>query len=186
MNDNIVLNHEGTVPKLKVGLSWYHNEQKAGVLDTSVVPHNLDLTCAVIGQDKKVLELISPHAPKRSKYKEQIFHMGDHLSGGSDFEDEEIVVSLDKVSEDIHALVFVVSVNGKVTFSDVKNAALEFMDGITLDSFLSFDFLGAEKAALMCGLLVRDGNGWLLQSVREDIAAVDETLIQESLKAILK
>ncbi len=132
MTQDIELNFSGDIPKLMVGLSWDHNEVKVGVLDDSVVPHNLDLSCVVLTQGLQVKDIITPVDPKRDVYKNQIFHMGDHLSGGSDFEDEEIQVNFENLNADITGLAFVVSSNDRVKFADVTNGKCEFYDAASL------------------------------------------------------
>lgn len=97
MPQEVALNFSSDDRKINVGLEWDPNEEAAGVLG-EIKPHNLDLSCAILSADMIVRDIITPTDTKRDVYKDQIFHKGDHTSGGSDFEDEEILINLDNVS----------------------------------------------------------------------------------------
>ena len=154
------------IEKLMVGLSWDPNDKKEGVLDESIVPHNLDVSCVVLSVDKQIIDVIKPNETMREKYKNQIFHLGDHLSGGSDFEDEEIQVSLQNLNNDIGYLLFVVSANGKVGLADAQNGVCAFLDGVSLSPLLSVNLSKTPGQQCVAGVVSRDGeNGWTLRSL---------------------
>lgn len=169
------------VEKLKIGLSWDPNEQKAGVLDDSIKVHNLDLSCVIFSDGDDVLDVLTPQEPKRDHYQHQIFHLGDHLSGGSDFEDEAIQINLDALDPQIGCLAFVVSVQGRVKFSEVRNGQCEILNGITLESLMAVDFQSIEKPAMVAFTLKRNGAGFTLAEVKKPIAALDADLVQRTL-----
>ena len=184
MTQDIELKFSGDIPKLMVGLSWDHNEKKQGVLDESVVPHNLDLSCVVLGQGFQVKDILSPRDPKRDVYKNQIFHMGDHLTGGSDYEDEEIQVNFENLNADIAGLAFVVSSNDRVKFADVANGKCEFCDAASLQPFMSVEFQTAEKPHYLVGVVVKNDQGvWALQNAQSELIALDPTVLEDALRS---
>lgn len=171
------------VERLKIGLSWDPNEQKAGVLEESITPHNLDLSCVVLGGGQDVLDVLSPQDPKRDRYQHQIFHLGDNLSGGADFEDEAIVVNLKALDSQIESLAFVIVAQGAVKFSDIQNGSCDVLNGISLESLTSIDFQGLEKPAVIAFVLKREAEGFSIAACKEPIAALDVDLVQEALAA---
>jgi stress response protein SCP2 len=186
MAQDIQLTFSEGASKLMVGLSWDYNEEKAGVLEESIQPHNLDLSCVVLGAGMRVRDIITPDSPKRDEYKAQIFHMGDHLTGGSDYEDEEIQVNFDKLDSAVSALAFVVSVNGKVKFSEVKNGSCAFCDAATLAPFLSVGFAGSQQPHYLVGVIVKnDVGGWVLKDVQAELLALDAGVVEGALEGVV-
>ena len=183
MSNEIELKFNADIPKLMVGLSWDPNEYQS-VLKEDIVAHNLDLSCAVLNKNLQVKDIIMPDEPKRSLYKNQIYHMGDHLSGGSDFEDEEIHVNFANLDADIFGLAFVVSANNKVKFSDVANGNCSFLDAANLDPFLSVELQGIEKPHYLVGITMKNDHGdWILQNTQKELLALDAGLLEEALRS---
>lgn len=182
MSEEYSLNAEdGSIINLMVGLSWDPNEEKWGSLDTNVKAHNLDLSCALLSESMQVTDLITPDEPKRDQYKEQIFHSGDNLSGGADFEDEEIRVNFDKIGGDVHALAFVVSANNKVKFENVKNGECAFNNAQTLQPLLSVSLDNIPGQHRVVGIVKRTSTGWALSKVEVDVSALDAAVIEQAL-----
>lgn len=176
-----LIDEDGNTHKLMVGLSWDPNEEKWGTLDTNIKAHNLDLSCAVIS-GKQVTDLITPDDPKRDVYREKIFHAGDNLSGGSDFEDEEIRVDFDKLDDSIDALAFVVSANNKIKFEHVKNAECAFNNALTLNPFLTVSLNDIPGQHRVVGFVKRTVTGWALQELTLDVTALDAYIIEQALQ----
>ena len=125
LQHNLSLAFEDDIPKMMVALYWDPNEEPTGVLG-DITPHNADLICAVINENIRVMDVITPQNPKRDSYKGQIYHKGDSLSGGGDYEDEEIIINFDALGSDVKAIAFAVSLHHSVKFSDVKNGKIAF------------------------------------------------------------
>ncbi len=182
MADELSLNNEdGTPINLMVGLSWDPNEEKFGNLDNSIKAHNLDLSCAILSESMQVKDLITPDDPKRDMYKEQIFHAGDNLSGGSDFEDEEIRVNFDRLPDDVSALAFIVSANNKVKFEHVKNGECAFNNAQTLQPFLTVSLNDIPGPHRVVGIVKKTSSGWALQKAEVDVRALDAYIIEQAL-----
>lgn len=183
MSEELSLNTvDGKPIKLMVGLSWDPNEEKWGSLDSNIKVHNLDLSCAVLSKSMHVTDLITPSEPKRDVYKGKIYHSGDSLSGGGDFEDEEVRVDFDQIDEDVEALAFIVSANNKIKFENVKNGECAFNNAETLVPFLTVSLDGISGAHRIVGIVKRTPSGWALEEVSVDVNALDAYVIEQALQ----
>lgn len=182
MSEELSLNtEEGQPIKLMVGLAWDPNEEKWGNLDTNIKVHNLDLSCAVLTDSMRVKDLITPDNPMRDEYRSKIFHAGDNLSGGSDFEDEEIRVDFEHLEDEIQGLAFVVSANNKIKFEHVKNGECAFNNAQTLEPFLTVSLDDIPGQHRIVGIVKRTRSGWALQKAEVDVGALDEMIIERAL-----
>lgn len=185
MTNIITLDFGDDTQKLTVGLSWDHNEQKQGALG-DVKPHNLDLNCALLNDKGQIIDILTPQEPQREKYKGEIFHLGDHLSGGSDFEDEEVQIQLDALAADIVGVAIVVSAHNGVKFSDVRNPELAYLNGITFAEFLKINLNDVAKPHTVAGVISKTEQGsWVLKDICEDVAALDKDILQMKLDELL-
>lgn len=194
MSQEVALNFSSDAQKINVGLEWDPNEEQAGVLG-DVKPHNLDLSCAILKAGMVVSDIITPTDTKRAEYKDQIFHKGDHTSGGSDFEDEEILVNLDNLPDDVDALAFTVSTNDQVDIGEVNNGVCRFMDAASLSSFLNVNFSDfvshkddinkSSQQHFLAGVLVKKENGWTLYDVQSMLKTLDSTSIEMTVKSMI-
>lgn len=189
------LNFSGDVRKLMVGLEWDPNEEKKGVL-SSAKPHNLDLSCAVFDSGMLIKDIITPTHPKREEYKGEIFHKGDALDGGADFEDEEIVITMDSLSDNIKAIAFMISTNDHVDIASVNNGICRFQDAITLSAFAEIklsEFVSKKDSVniprqehFFAGMVMRgDDNKWVLKDTQFVLPALDTTSIETAVKSII-
>ena len=182
MSEELSLNTvDGKPIKMMVGLAWDPNEEKWGNLDTNIKVHNLDLSCAVLTESMQVKDLITPDNPMRDAYKDKIFHAGDNLSGGADFEDEEIRVDFSRLDDDIHGLAFIVSANNKIKFENVKNGECAFNNAQTLQPFLTVSLDDIPGQHRIVGIAKRTKSGWALQEAKVDVNALDEYIIEKAL-----
>lgn len=175
--------------KIVVGLSWEPNEEeKRSVLGNRFIPHDVDISCVLIGADNEIIDMISPEDTKRDQYKDSIFHSGDHKTGGSDFEDEDIQIWLGRVSEDVVKLVLLVSTKGALEFENVSALQLQVLDGVTLDPFVTDALQSVAPASYVSGdqwyyvaqILERDGDDWGLKKSGSYIETIDG--LSEALK----
>jgi len=106
------------------------------------------------------------------------------LSGGGDFEDEEIRVDFDQVDDNVEALAFVVSANNKIKFENVKNGECAFNNAETLVPFLtvSIDDIAGEHRIV--GIVKRTAAGWALQELSIDVSALDAQVIEQAMAEV--
>lgn len=162
MADKINLNFKSG-NKLQVALSWEPNDFGDG----RATPHDLDLSCAILDQGGSMIDTITPVDPKRAQYGQVIFHSGDNTSGGSNFEDEYIRVSLDKLDANIQSLAFMVSAKKGLRFKNANAPICRFMDAISLDVFHGVDLtlvdsIGPASDIVLAGVVTREEGGWAL------------------------
>lgn len=176
---------------VQVGLSWDPNETMS-VYDSAPAPHDLDLSCAILNADGKVVDLLSPPYPKRDQYAQAIFHGGDNLSGGSDFEDEYIRLNFDKMAAEIAALAFVVSTKNNLKFQDANKPEFDIRDEIDnaylyqLDlKSVEFEFKSPAPNVALVGMVVRDGSGWGVKNAQSVLPTLSEAAIEEAVQGIL-
>lgn len=159
----IELSFKDGVRRLMVGLSWEPNEQEDRYGGAPKL-HDLDLSCALFDKGGSVLDVLTPQSPQREKYGQDIFHAGDHTSGGSDFEDEYIRINLDRLGEEVSALVFAVSTKGGLKFHEAVVPRCDFLEDSSLASFSSVDLKVIDFGNIAAvGLVRRTGAGWKLQ-----------------------
>ena len=107
------------VARVIMGLGW----------DTGREQIDLDASCALIGEDKSVLEAIY-FSNKRSK-NGSVQHSGDNLTGAGDGDDEQIKVDLSAVDAAVKHIVFAVTSYRGQKFTSVKNAFVRIVDEAT-------------------------------------------------------
>lgn len=196
MLHDIPLEFSGETKKVMVGLSWDPNETP-DAMSGEVKVHNVDLSCALFDQDMKVFEILTPQNTKTSQYKNMIFHYGDNLSGGSDYEDEQILINLPNLDERIAAIAFVVSTNDRVKIHQVANGNVSFLDGESLKPFLSIDFseftlLEDVGGAPMqehhfAGMMRKAGNDdWCVKDIQFALKSLSSEEIEEVVKMVVR
>lgn len=107
------------VTRVIMGLGW----------DTGREQIDLDASCALIGEDKSVLEAIY-FSNKRAK-NGSVQHSGDNLTGAGDGDDEQIKVDLGAVDAAVKHIVFAVTSYRGQKFTSVKNAFVRIVDEAT-------------------------------------------------------
>lgn len=107
------------VTRVVMGLGW----------DTGREQIDLDASCALLGEDKSVLESIY-FSNKRSK-NGSVQHSGDNLTGAGDGDDEQIKVDLSAVDAAVKHIVFAVTSYRGQKFTSVKNAFVRIVDEAT-------------------------------------------------------
>lgn len=165
--------------KLMVGLGW---DEAAGAGDD----FDCDAAVLMLSAEGKVAgkgSLIY-FGNLESKCK-SVIHQGDNLTGEGEGDDEQIMVELDKVPEDIHKLVFVVTIykcaQRKQHFGMIANAFIRVVnlsDNQEMSRFnLTEDYSG--MTALIVGEIYRHNDEW-------KFAAVGQGTTDTSLEEITK
>lgn len=158
------------------GLGWEEKpDGRKGLFSSG---HNLDLCCCLMTKEFNLIDFISPSDPKIGEYRFQIMHTGDHRTGSSPGEDEEIHINLSKLDPEICYLAFVVQAQGSTDFDAVEKPGCVFMDGGSYRVFLRMDIKAAPRdrkpaagrsAQYVAAVLRRwagrslEGDSWTLQ-----------------------
>ena len=134
----IALNVSADHPKITVGLSWepVSDNGRSSVISDPVA-QDADLSCFLFDGAGALIDSITPVAPQREKYRQKVFHTGDHTDGGSEFEDEEIQVWLSHLDETIAGIAFGVSTKGAILLQDLNRPKFVVMDATSLEVFYS-------------------------------------------------
>lgn len=180
-----ILEFDNSRQNFFVGLSWEENPDGSHFS----VDHDLDLSCILLDKKLTTLDVVMPSCLKRDKYRLQIFHSGDHRTGSSSLDDEEIHINLKKLDPDICHVAFVVSLkSSNLSFSDIKNPFCIFADGSTYRKYLSIDlreYSGSGNRVVLTAILNRktgknlDADDWSLIHVGH--VASSGTLFSEPL-----
>lgn len=166
-----------------VGLGWEENPQGSGFFKRQ---HDLDLCCCLMRDDFNLVDFITPSDPKASDYRFEVLHTGDHKTGDSPGEDEELHLNLRKLNAEVCYVVFLVKAKKGTALKDVSGANCVFMDGATYKKFLSLALdpgrRGAGDDAQYVAAILRrwtgktlDGDLWTLVPVDEYLQCKGET-----------
>ncbi|MBF0296153.1 MAG: TerD family protein [Magnetococcales bacterium] len=95
-------------------------------------------------------------------------HSGDNLTGDGEGDDEQIMVSLQRVPPLVQALVFVVSSFTNDTFDAIENSYCRLLDATTGQELARYQLReqGSHTALIMLTLYRKDG-GWSVRAVGE-------------------
>lgn len=102
-----------------------------------------------------------------------VIHTGDNLTGDGDGDDEQILVSLDKVPSNISKLLFVVNiyncVQRKQHFGMIKNAFIRVVDNNNGKEIAKYNLTDdySEKTALIVGTIYRYNDTWKFSAIGE-------------------
>ena len=166
------------ISKVMVGLGWDPVQSGKGGLFGSLFcvgsGPNIDCDASVImlGENDKLQSNndVVYFGNLKSKCG-SIQHSGDNLTGDGDGDDEQIVVTLDKVPSNIQKLVFIVniydSVKRKQHFGMIQNAFIRIVNPLGQQELLRYnlsdDYSG--KTCLVAGEIYRNGNEWKFAAV---------------------
>lgn len=102
-----------------------------------------------------------------------ITHLGDNRTGGGDGDDEQVVIQLNKVSSDVHKIVFVVNIydcqKRKQDFGMIKNAFIRVVNKANMQEITRYDLTEsyAGKTALIVGEVYRHQGEWKFGALGE-------------------
>jgi len=170
-----------SVDKIIVGLGWDPVKQSGGFLSGIFGNNN----AAEIDCDASVIML--NEADKLARREDLVYfgnlkhlsgsvqHMGDNLTGGGDGDDEQILITLSKVPQNIHKLVFVVNIYDCVKrhqdFGQIKNAFIRVFNAANNQEFFKYDLSDdyAGKTALIAGEVYRNSGEWKFSAIGEGL-----------------
>jgi len=161
---------EPGLKKILVGLGW-----EASTTDGT--DFDLDASAFMLGVNKKVVNdkyFIFYHnlkAPDGS-----VEHTGDNLVGGSEGDDEVIIVSLDLVPATVDTIAVTVTIydaeKRRQNFGQVKNAFIRIVNDETSKEVARYDLSEdySTETALIFGELYRHGGDWKFRAVGQGYA----------------
>lgn len=186
MAESVDLIFNGQVRRILVGLSWDLNEPRSSLLSAQD-SHDLDLYCVLLSEDYEIIDMISPMDPKREKYKSQIFHTGDHKSGASELDDEEIHLNLDNVTGDISHFLFMISSKSKLKLSKANKPYFTIYDGLSHEKLYGADLSNIEDDLSTGGVLVaaisRNISDWMFKPLYHYLPGAEKSDFSQFLKS---
>lgn len=102
-----------------------------------------------------------------------IVHTGDNLTGDGDGDDEQLLVSLNKIPQSIHRLVFVVNIyesrKRNQHFGMIENAYIRISDSKTGKELMKFNLSDNfnNLTSLIAGEIYRYNNEWKFSAIGE-------------------
>lgn len=108
-------------------------------------------------------------------------HMGDNTTGEGEGDDEQILITLNKIPIEIHSLIFVVNIydceKRKQDFGLITNAFIRIINADSNQELCKFNLTEnyTEKTALIVGELYRHNSEWKFSAIGE--ATKDKYLI---------
>lgn len=135
--------------------------------------YDLDLVCLMFGEDKTLLDAVSPAPEEAVDVSGAVYHTGDDTEGFNAGDDEQISVELANLPYAIHHLVFICIIQSGHLFGQVLNARVLVADGKTNKGFFQFQLGhqgqdGSNKTGCAMLSLSRGGStGWVLTNLSE-------------------
>lgn len=165
-----------SLKKVKVGLSW---DVKPGI------QADADASCVFLSEADKMVEgnsiVYFGNYTENNKYTAAAKHSGDNLTGEGDGDDESIVVTLDRVPENVKSLLFSITMYAhgtKTTFGQVKNCTCRLYDADTNSVIAKFDLSEdfSTSTALEMARLYRHDGGWKAEAIGVSAGTSDNGL----------
>jgi len=169
-----------SLSKIVVGLGWDAAESKSGGFlgglfeGKSVANIDCDASVFMLNQNGKLVGNKSVvYFGNLKSSCGGVVHTGDNLTGDGDGDDEQIIVELNKISPNIHRLLFTVNIydciKKKQDFGMIKNAFIRVVDAKTRKELIKYnlsdDYNG--KTTLLVGELYRHDGEWKFSALGE-------------------
>lgn len=155
-----------SLKSLMIGLGWDTNKYSGGF------DFDLDASAFLVKEDGKV--------PTQDEFifygnlihkSGSVEHMGDNLTGEGEGDDEQIKIDLSKVPDNIHKIVFTVTIydaeKRKQNFGQVSNAFIRVLNNDTNEELLRYD-LGEDfsvETAVVVGEIYRYSGNWKFNAI---------------------
>jgi len=152
--------------KVIIGLGWDIKKTDTGF------DFDLDASCFMLGENEKIPSenyfifynnLKSPDGA--------VEHTGDNRTGVGEGDDEQIKVDLNKVSQQIKKIVFVVTIhdakNRKQNFGQISNAYIRLINEETGQEVARYDLSEdySTETAMLMAELYRHNNEWKMSAI---------------------
>lgn len=152
---------KGGAPALRrvaMGLGW----------DPARRGRSIDLDASAITIDRRGRKHDSVWFMSKSAYRGVIEHSGDNLTGHGDGDDETITVALDRLPDEVVAIVFVVNSFQGQKFTDVSRAYCRLLDLDTGAELVRFDLTDSQpRTGVVMSVLRRSGPAWEMTAIGE-------------------
>lgn len=152
--------------KIMAGLGWDTNKYSGG--------QAFDLDVSVFLLDENEKAAAESHFIFYNNKKDSygaVEHLGDNLTGEGSGDDEQVLITLDKIPENVNKLVFTVSIHEaeqrRQNFGQVSNSFIRIVDTETNTELLKFD-LGEEfsiETSIIIGELYRYNGEWKFNAI---------------------
>lgn len=99
-----------------------------------------------------------------------VVHLGDNLTGEGDGDDEQIIINLDKLSENINRIRFAVDIfGGAESFFYVNGAYIRIVDNRTNEEICRYNLRtkGRWKTTCEFGSLIKNKGKWFFKADKE-------------------
>jgi len=161
------------------GLGWDIAQSSGGFLGIFKASSNLDLDASVLclnakGKLDNNMNVI--YYNNLAHVSGGITHLGDNLTGEGEGDDEQILVDLPKIPENIHKLVFAVSIfqafDRQQDFSQVNNAFVRLVDTANNQEIARYNLSGQQyqgSTGMIMAEISRENGSWNLQAIGEGI-----------------
>lgn len=150
-------------PNLKrilVGLGWDPVEKKRGLFSLGSSTEKIDIDASVIciGEDGRKKEIV--YYGHKDDYAGSIHHTGDNLTGEGDGDDEQIIISLDKVPRDFAKLAVIINIYSAYSrgqhFGQIKNCFVHVADMDTNKELIRYDVSASGNFNGLTGIFVAE------------------------------
>jgi stress response protein SCP2 len=169
-----------SLDRIVVGLGWDPVKKAggflAGIFGTTAQEIDCDASAILLNQSDKLANREDLVYFGNLKHKsESVMHMGDNLTGDGDGDDEQIMITLSRVPQTIHKLVFVVTiydcVKRKQDFGQIQNAFIRVFNPTNNQELLKYNLTEnyAGKTALIVGEVYRHESEWKFSAIGEGL-----------------
>ena len=171
-------------PNLKrilVGLGWDPVEKKRGLFSLGSSAEDIDIDASVICIDENGRKKEIVYYGNLDDRAGSIHHTGDNLTGDGDGDDEQIIISLDKVPRDFAKLAIIINIFRAYSrgqhFGQIKNCFVHVADMDTNKELVYYDISGNGNFNGLTGIFVaeiyRYNGDWRLKAEGDGVKVRD-------------
>ncbi len=161
--------------EIKVGLGWDPVKQSGGFLKSLFGSGSADIDCDasifLLDKDSNPIDLV--YFGNLRTRNDSIIHTGDNLTGDGDGDDEVILVDLERISDRVDKLLFVVNIydciRRKQHFGMIENAYIRIIDVKGRSEIARYNLSDDynSKTALVVGEIYRHNGTWKFSAIGE-------------------
>lgn len=161
--------------EIKVGLGWDPVKQSGGFLKSLFGSESADIDCDasifLLDKDSNPIDLV--YFGNLRTRNDSIIHTGDNLTGDGDGDDEVILVDLERISDRVDKLLFVVNIydciRRKQHFGMIENAYIRIIDVKGRSEIARYNLSDDynSKTALVVGEIYRYNGTWKFSAIGE-------------------
>lgn len=170
-----------------------YDEKVEGAVGIIQEVYDLDLICLIYDENYELIDAVSPIPEETVDMSGAIYHTGDDMEGVSAGDDERVSVELGRLTQNIHALVFLTIIQSGHYFGHILNPEVALRDAQSNEVLWHAALTDApdQNAVAMCALTRGGETGWTLHNLSayrvddqiEDWATEAASLISKSVAA---